>query len=270
MLIRFEEFLCELEKTSLAVAPEVRARLDELLKKGVGQQAKRNIYDERLVDNGEWDVLTRSIVAAPSTYEGVTAAIRQIMREHKLQGKEADHPPGVTFGRAATELSIAQTLHGQAALGTLESAIYHVGLYKRVPVTILKKRWRNILIGRHVMWSTFEPSGGDPFAFAPTPPMAKEIGPVLGLPEETRFQPLLLLRYELPSTIKPRIPRITEAYAGDVWVYYFRPADAEDIERGFGRTYVWDSHAGTHAGRPEIVHEPLSGEHLVMDIEEAL
>lgn len=269
MLMKFEAFLELLGKTSADVPAGVRKLLDELLSNGVGAQAKRNIYDERLMDDGEWGTLVEAIMKVPGTYKDVTGAIREVMRARKLRGISAKIPHGAIFGRAVTSKSLAQALYGQAALGTLASAIHHVGLYKHVRAEILRKRWRNILLGRHVMWATFDPTGGDPFSFAEVPHEAKDISPVLGLGEDTRFEPLLLIRYELPTTFSAQIPRISEAYAGDVWVYHFRPADSDDVDRGHGRTYVWDSHAKTHAGRPEIVHEPITGEHIAADIEEA-
>jgi hypothetical protein len=125
-------------------------------------------------------------------------------------------------------------------------------------------------LGQHDMWSTFaEIAGARPFDGI-DPKTAREIAARLGLfrPYKKRCGPFLLLEYELPRTCIARIPRVTEAYSGDTWVYYFRPASKADRDRGYGRTYVWDTHADHAGGRPEIVHKPLNGNGLVNQIEE--
>ena len=108
----------------------------------------------------------------------------------------------------------------------------------------------------YVMWATFdhENPGGDPFAQMPDE--AHAIRAQLGL-DPNDSGDMLLFVYTLPGGTPARFPTICDAYAGDAWLRYFRPALPSDT---CGWTMTWD--AGEEPPCPEVVHEPVTGDTL--------
>jgi hypothetical protein len=134
-------------------------------------------------------------------------------------------------------------------------------------LSTIRRKWRDFRLATYVMWSTFAPDGGRPFDGLQR--SARHLRATFGLTQVDADAPLLLLEYILPDGVVPRLPTVVEAYAGDEWLYYFRPATEVEIEDGYSRTYVWDELARReHTGRPEVVHEPVTGHVLTSEIEE--
>ncbi len=266
MTVRLEDVLAKHFSTK-----EVQ-HFEEALKQiedvSLRQQAVRNLYEDRLVYESEWIELIRAILGARPNSKEICETIATVMRKFQLKGRTASCAPGTLCGRAITRESLARAFATKGM--SLNAARLNIDRFKHVPVAMLRNLWRGLPIGQYVMWSTFSETRGErPFAGI-DPKTAREIAARLGLfrPNKKRCGPFLLLEYEMPRSCKPRIPRTTEAYSGPTWVYYFRPASKSDCDLGYGRTYVWDSHADSSGGRPEIVHEPLTGDTLAADIEE--
>lgn len=137
-------------------------------------------------------------------------------------------------------------------------------------------------LGEYVMWSTFDEAGGrDPFASRPdslkalVAALGVDARQLLGLESvewpkrPSRRSMCVLLRYELPETIKPCVPTIVEAYAGNSTInYYFSvcPYDVDVPRRLFPRTLA--TPAGAYErGVPEAVHSVVFGSHLTQPLE---
>ena len=90
-----------------------------------------------------------------------------------------------------------------------------------------------------------------------------QLGLDLGLDQDERGD-LLLFEYALPDGITARFPTIADAYAGDTWLWFFRPA-----RRGepYGKTLPWPG--CPNAPCPELVHESIKGNTLTNRIRTA-
>jgi len=244
---------------------DVQKKLAMIDDVSVNGQAVLNLYAERQVEEEEWHVVIRDILAAPRDRGEICEAITASMRRFQLCGPKAKVAAGTIFGRAITSDSMARAI---ATLGyTLNAARLMVRGYKGLSISVLRSRWRRVPLGSHVMWSTFAepPHVG---TFDGIPRRARDVAAIFGLPLTVKRKRLLLLEYILPRRCTPCVPRVTEAYSGDTWVYYFRPASQEDCDNGCGRTFVWDTHAALFRGRAEVVHWPIVGQHLASEPEE--
>jgi hypothetical protein len=121
--------------------------------------------------------------------------------------------------------------------------------------------WRE----NRTIWATFDPDDPNAAPFEVTL-KANDIRGVLGLDPTDRDEPLLLFEYELPATLQALFPTIAEAYAGDGWQVYFRPAP---IDASFGLTMTWDEYA-ERAPRPETVHLGFDGGTFLQPAKEVL
>lgn len=231
----------------------------------VNGQAVLNFYADRYIEEDEWVEIMTDILAVPKDRKEICQAVTTAMRKFQLCGPKATVPAGRVFGRAIASDSFARRI---ASLGySLRAARAMMRDYKKLSVDALKLLWHNVPLGTHVMWSSFaELPHVRPFDGIPR--RTKDVAAIFGLPLSMKRKRLLLVEFTFPPGCKPYIPRVTEAYSGDTWVYYFRPASHEDGEKGYGRTYVWDSHAADFRGRPEVVHLPISADQLAHEPEE--
>jgi hypothetical protein len=244
---------------------DVRGKLALFDDVSVNGQAVLNFYADRYIEEDEWLEVITDILTAPKDRKEICKAVTTAMRKFQLCGPPAKVPAGAVCGRAIASESFVRRI---ASLGyTLRAARLMMRDYKKLSVDDLKMLWRKVPLGTNVMWSSFaEPPNVRPFDGIPR--RARDIAAIFGLPLAMKRKRLLLVEFTLPPTCKPCIPRVTEAYSGDTWVYYFRPASQEDGENGYGRTFVWDTHAASVRGRPEVVHVPIPAEHLASEPEE--
>lgn len=265
----FDEVLAEREALSPGVAGSIAELLEMLEGPAAGRQASQNIRDEHLVEEGVWNALVDTLLqcaSGPATYESIHDAVRDVMREHKLEGPPATCPAGTVFGRATQEEDLAYTLHSDGYSGSSLWAQRSVRYAKTLKRGDLRVWWDGVKLGQYVMWATFNAKGRSPFADLGE--TADAIRANLGLPKRHEGKRLLLLEYTLLPE-RARIPRVTEAYAGNVWTHYFRPAGTRERKLGYGRTFPWDELAEeAGAGEPEVVHEPITGRHLESEITE--
>lgn len=244
---------------------DVREKLALFDDVSVNGQAVLNFYADRNVEEHEWIEVINDFLDATNDRREIGKAMTIAMRKFQLRGRSASVPAGTLCGRAIAADSFAGRI---ASTGySLRAARLMMRDYKKLSLTELTVLWRDVPLGSHVMWSSFaEAPHLRPFDGIPR--HAKDVAAIFGLPLSMRRKRLLLVEFTLPAACKPYIPRVTEAYSGDTWVYYFRPASFEDDAKGYGRTFVWDTHAADHRGRPEFVHVPICGEHLAHEPEE--
>lgn len=262
-----ESILNSIDKTDRKL---VLAKLRTFAKySSIHGQFLTNLEQERLISKTAWQDLIRTILDSSPDPPRLRDAMVKTLRSHLFCGPPAKCSPNTIFGRASTSEDLARSFMTQHHFGSLPNALTHIRYVKRRDLSALREKWRHFLLANFVMWSTFDPGGGRPFQGIRR--SARFFRALFGLPASDPDSPLLLLEYALPDGIVARMPTVVEAYAGDQWLYHFRPAGRFEIEEGYGKTYVWDELARLgEAGRPEVVHKPITGHALASDLEEVL
>jgi hypothetical protein len=262
---RFSTALRSIDRTERKL---VSGKLSAFAKQSsIHGQFLKNIEGEALVPDRIWRDFILTILDASAEPHKLGKAIRMVLRKHLFSGPPAKCSPNAIFGRATTSENLARSFATQKYFGSLTAALSHVRAMKKSQLANLREKWRHYSLAPFVMWSTFDPAGGRPFHGVPR--SARHLRALFGLPANDADGPILLLEYILPDGVVARMPTVVEAYAGDDWLYYFRPAGQSEMEEGYSRTYVWDELARKgEVGRPEVVHRPVTGHVLVSDIEE--
>lgn len=233
----------------------------------INGQFLKNLNEETLVSGAAWSELVQAILTSPSDPSKLRSSMRSALRKHLFSGPPAKCSSHTLFGRATTGEDLARTFLSHHYFGSLSGALSHIRTMKGRDVATLRDKWRGYHLASFVMWSTFDPSGARPFQGLRR--SARFLRALFGLPILDVDSPLILLEYILPEDVVARMPTLVEAYAGDDWLYYFRPAGDFEIEDGYGRTYVWDDLARSgETGRPEVVHKPITGNSLANELEE--
>lgn len=219
--------------------------------------------------HASWETIRRVILRRIPTAADLQRALRDACRQHTLQGDPVAHSHPSPLGRAVTREAFADVLRYQFGFSTPseEEQFMDDLLHPRAPDDNRAQLGGRLLAraGR-VMWATFDyddsTSSFGPDPFAGMSPDADDIRAHLGLSANDAGKDLLLFVYNLPAGVTPRFPTIAEAYAGDDWSYYFRPA--RGAER-WGYTMTWNL-SPSPAPRPEVVHEPVTGDNLVENV----
>jgi len=261
---RFFSFLHAIEKTErklVLVKLKIFASASSL-----NGQFHRNLDEERLVSDDVWRDVVKAILDSSTDPSKLRDAIRAAFRKHLFSGPRAKCSRHAIFGRATTCEDLARTFAAKHYFGSFPGALSHVRTMKRRELPALREKWRDFHLASYVMWSTFDPAGGRPFQGLKR--SSQFLRALFGLDKTDSPSSLILLEYTIPDGSIARVPTIVEAYAGE-WLYHFRPAGPFEIEAGYGRTYVWDELARCgESGRPEVVHEPVTGFLLTSEIEE--
>jgi hypothetical protein len=103
------------------------------------------------------------------------------------------------------------------------------------------------------MWSFYDPDSADE-PFERMGKRSSEVRRILGLGHIGPGTELLLMAHQLPDGVEPHIPTTFDAGT----IPYFRPG---------GMTKPL---SGSPDGRPEVVHDPVSGTGLVHTVEGAV
>jgi hypothetical protein len=229
-----------------------------------------NLEDDSHLCESAWETIRRVILQGIAIAAELQRGLRDACRQHMLQGDFIGTPFPTPLGRAVTREAFADVLRDQFSFNTPseEEQFMDDLLQRGATVTDNRVQLGGKLLakGGRVMWATFvydadtASFGDDPFAGLP--PNADGIRAHLGLSRNDTGKDLLLFVYTLPRGVVPRFPTIAEAYAGDDWFYYFRPArEAEP----WGYTMTWDLPTPP-APYPEVVHGPVTGDNLVEKI----
>jgi hypothetical protein len=171
-----------------------------------------------------------------------------VFQSNTLKGsKIADTPR--PKGRAWDLIRLIELLYGTGELTTEEDEAQFVNDIRagRVPFALRRSK-----LGAYVMWSTFSPAGGDPFAGIIE---AETVRSRLGLmsPIDLEDKRLVVLVYYVPLNVSIHYPTIADAYAGTPWNPYFQCSNPGD---------PWGYTSGRH---PEVVHDVIDGTRLVTD-----
>jgi hypothetical protein len=251
-----------LENHSEAVRQEVVRRLNNLSgASGSNFQAHSAIIVEHRLTQDAWqDFIIRISTCADNELD-LRLTIRDFCRKWILRGGDIPDPLNEpNYGRAVTLeafVGVVRKVNPRLAGRAKKHAQKEVRDLYLKDLELTKPRWRTRKLGMFLMWSTYDRENASPFRRLPS--TADGIRRVLGLHPRFKGRPLLLLEYDLPADVKPLYPTIADAYAGDEWSYFFRPAPPGALH---GMTMPWPTFANRTKPRPEIVHPVITGEHL--------
>jgi len=267
--LTFEAFLQGLSDENERNA--VRARwepcADKLDENGAQRQFVFNFDAEPRLPEAAWQSIKQAIMDGSLDAPSLQRALTLACRAHTLAGDPLPPPKPSPLGRAVTEERFVEILRDQYAFSTDDQKEQFMLDLLRPNATPASNRaqLRNKFLApeNRVMWAAFDGKhpGNDPFAQMSND--ARSIRAQLGLDQDERGD-LLLFEYALPDGITARFPTIADAYAGDTWLWFFRPA-----RRGepYGKTLPWPG--CPNAPCPELVHESIKGNTLTNRIRTA-
>jgi len=249
---------------ALTALPEAdRQQIKEklrILREAPYSQAARNIEAERRLPQEIWRALFETMLTAAFDSEAIRGAISESfgVPGRTLRGPELTPPHPTRLGRAATADEFCRWLFKLRYFNTVEDAFRDVQRMLWESAEVMAEHWSDFDLGQYVMWSTFnvQPLTEDPFEGMPD--SADGIRGVLGLDRSQRGRPLLLFEFTLPANVKPLFPTIAEAYAGDKWSCFFRPALPDDRHGWTERL----PESQNEKPRPETVHKVIGGAQL--------
>jgi hypothetical protein len=255
-----------LKTIPLADQRRVRANLRRLsTRSAVAYQAVLNFHSETRFTQEGWTT-TFAGLRDGSDPDGCRQSVSRTFRVLTLRGPEVSLGLTCKLGRAVTLQRLCRLLCKLNYFATVSSARRAVRNMLSQPVTILTKRWKNYQLGIYLMWSTFNPDAAERSPFENMPNSAEGIRGLLGLDRNESELPLILFEYILPRDTVARFPTLAEAYAGEEWPYFFRPAP---VGAPYGMTMPWPELEKSEP-RPELVHAVLAGASLMAPLREVL
>jgi hypothetical protein len=243
-----------LDKLSAEARDLLYVRLNQMAaESAIHQQLVSNIYAESRLQEEDWHDLAFRILGAASP-EGAEDSIREFCRARTQRGGLAEISKDSILARVVTLLQLCSHLVKLGYFVDCDDAKASIEPILGSPVDGLVD-WEGRILGCYQFWSTFEVSGVRPFATAP--PSLDEILCVLGL-MQSGDGPYLVVEFKLPAVGEAHIPTFCDAYAGDFWSRYFRPAPPG---AKWGRTMPTDA-CSDQKGRPEVVNKAITTDSL--------
>jgi hypothetical protein len=225
---------------------------------GLGSQAVANIRNESRLSAEAWQTIFRGLLSAPLDSGVITYALTDSLRCWTLKGPALSVPGSIKLGRAITIDRFCRMLVKLGYFASNQTAWRAVRSIISKPAGVAKWRLGHVKLGLYLIWSTFNPGIDEAGPFDEMPKEADVIMGRLGLDRNERGKSLLLLEYMRPPEITLRFPTVAEAYAGQQWSYFFRPATQA---AAYGMTMPWPEYE-REAPLPETVHEPTHGANL--------
>lgn len=220
--------------------------------------------DVALVAEREWrlpmpfwtmwvDALRKS--ADPHCAEQVFQALAQTARSFVLAGPALSDPP-LVFGRLLDSTKFAALVRKAHPQLNHPASLRFLWDLTQADVDSVRHLAGRVKLGEYAMWSTFSRSALSDDPFEPIVELA--LLPIeLGLEIQmgiSSVRKYLMLAYELPDGVVARAPTIADAYAGGAPNARFRP---------FGLTHPTILDQDDLVGRPECIHEVVTGQCLV-------
>jgi hypothetical protein len=206
-------------------------------------QAVQNLQAEIRLHAEAWLALVQALLSTPATVVAVKETITKFSRARQLAGPTVSARHHVIYCRATTVSKLSRLFVSLNYYATVQSARRAIRNILDKPADVIVARWRNLQLGRFILWSTFEIRGGRPFSGA----SSDYICGVLGLDRSEPGVPVLLFEYTLPPTVQPRFPTIADAYSSPSWPYFFRPAPAH---AEWGLTMPWPEYSSEPPSSP--------------------
>lgn len=236
-----------------------------LIVNGAQRQFAINLEAESQLCKEAWEavgaILSGAVLDAPSLQRTLTAAFRNFI----LKSNPIPPPAPSPLGRAVTKERYVEILREQFGFNTEDEKEQFLADLLESSATIDSHRM--LLGGKllcrsgRIMWATFDllpdgsVSGRDPFTQMATD--ANGIRAQLGLDPNEAHMDMLIFVYNLPHGIAAHFPTIAEAYAGDEWYWYFRPAGEFE---NWGYTMTWPLSALSPC--PEIIHQAITADNI--------
>ncbi len=221
----------------------------------VAFQMYQNLITEPRLSLNDWDTLFDTLYQTPPGNIATKKVITEFCRKRLRNGEPAIIEKDVVLGKVLCEEDYINMLLKKNYSCSEDDAIETLMIQKRIHPSKFPRVWKKNPIGEYNIWSTFDLTEKQcPFG-NPEPPKDKILC-MLGL--ESQKGNILIFEYLLPKNVIPRIPTFTDAYAGNYWLRYFRPAI---IDEPYGRTMPTDT-CKAKTGRPEVVHEVIRLENL--------
>lgn len=213
--------------------------------------AVRNLYEEPNLSEFAWRRLIEQVELSPSDAQHVKDAVTHTFRSLILTGPSATIPASRRLGALLPMDALAQYLVDSGHARTIMQARRLARRRLDHDQGAVLKVWKEVPLGRHVMWATFDPEGGPAFADDWS---ANDLLCILGRGRHLAGDLILTFEYTLPEEIMAHVPTVADAYASAVWDYRFRPADAH---QGYGWPVPWDDCAHLPL-RAKVVHAPVT------------
>lgn len=269
--MKFSDFLEALPESERLTIEAAWEEYRELLTNagGAHRQFAINLEAECMFCEAAWQSIRVVVLGRITDVSELKIELTRVCRLHALQGERIAPPIPSPLGRAVTKEMFVEVLREQFTFNSdneRDQFMFEL-LDSSATMASNSTQLRNKLLAKanRIMWATFNlgadgmPTGNNPFDGMPDD--ADRIRARLGLSTEDKGKDLLLFVYNLPLGMQAHFPTIAEAYAGDSWTWYFRPA--LESER-WGRTMTWD--ACPDPPLPEIVHKTVACDNLVVKI----
>jgi hypothetical protein len=248
-------------------APEVSAVRAALVgfaaSSGIRRQAVENLNNETRLRLDAWRDTVRAVADA-TTNDDLHLRLVLTFRGHQLRADPIS-TLAPRLGRAITTRRYASMVADRIGISEGEAQRLVTRLLASDADSLNRSRFWTPWRENRTVWATFDPEDPSAAPFEVTL-KANGIRGVLGLDPTDRDEPLLLFEYELPTTLQALFPTVAEAYAGDGWQVYFRPAPIDAVS---GLTMTWDDYVD-RSPRPETVHLGFDGGTFLRPLREVL
>jgi hypothetical protein len=209
-----------------------------------------NLYREYCLSSNDWNELFSGLIGTGRDIPKLITQIQLFFRNNRQLIGERIHLSPPVLGRIRSFKRFCDDLVDLGYYVDYDQAVaditYKIGM-ELSEIEEEDTEWKSQFFFKYILWSTFDPKGGDPFGFScDKEEVLRSLG--IGLIDDQ----VLLFRYALPADINPKIPTIGDAYSGDFNKYFNRVSEGSP----YGMTRSTNLSL-TANGKPETVHETI-------------
>ncbi len=248
--MKLETYLRQQDAKQLESIREVWSRIETALEEAGLSFVKENLLAEVHLPEEVW----QRLLVASSDVEGenkITETLTCVFNDSTQCGPEISDTPKPK-GRVIDRGRFIDWLKNKANFASPEAQRQYLADIRSNQSLFIshQERLQNVPLGKHLIWSTFQEGGGDPFEVYTS---SEDARARLGLmkPAKPEDKELFLLVYVIPDDVTIRYPTVADAYAGKGWNCYFQCSNSGD-DWGY-----------TIGGHPEVVHEVIKGSCLI-------
>lgn len=209
-----------------------------------------------------WEDLCAKLENAAEDPREIRGAVADWARRpgHALAGPVCNLPEDCMYANCVPYRRFYQFLKDKGIWHTVRRAKNRVDEILKKDLDEQKAKLSTVPLKDHQMWATFDRDDPTHNPLRGLPNSVRGIRACLGLSQARKRDPLVILRYRLPSGVEPRFPTVATACAASPWGEYWAPADPGEPH---GWTQPWPEHPHAHRC-PEVVHEPVTGAALAL------